>query len=82
METISRSKVLQLAGRETRDTDKMIMATTMTIEGAALRPGEGWAEEHTRIKIMKITDRQATIAVAEVSEEIDHPTMGVHPAEK
>ncbi len=60
----------------------MIMATTTTTEGAALRPEGGWAEEPTTIKIMRITDHQATRAVAEVSEEIDHPTMAVHPAEK
>ena len=60
----------------------MIMTTTTTTEGAALRPGGGWAEEPTTIKIMRITDRQATRAVAVVSEEIDPPTMEVHPAEK
>ena len=60
----------------------MIMATTMTIGGAALRPEGGWAGEPTTIKIMRTTDRQATRVVAEASEEIDHPTMAVHPAEK
>ena len=82
VETISRSKVLQFAGRETRDTDKMTMATTTTIEGGALRPEGESAEEPTTIEIMRTTDRQVTRAVAEVSEEIDHRTMAVHPAEK
>ena len=82
VETISRSKVLQRAGRETRDTGKMITATITTTEGAALHHEGGWAEEPTTIKIMRNTDHQATRAVAEVSEEIDHPTMAVHPAEK
>lgn len=60
----------------------MIMAIGSTTEGAALRPQGGRAEERTTIEIMRATDHQATIAVAEVSEEIDHPTMAVHPAEK
>ena len=60
----------------------MIMDTTTSTEGAALRPQGGRAEERTMIEIMRATDHQATRAVVEVSEEIDHPTMAVHPAEK
>ena len=60
----------------------MIMAPTTTTEGAALRPELGWAEEPTTIKIMRTTAPQATRVVAGVSEEIDHPIMAVHPAEK
>ena len=58
------------------------MANTTITEGAALRPQGGRAEERTMIETMRATDHQATRAVAEVSEEIDHPIMAVHPAEK